>query len=143
MQLPPAPVPGQSARALLEQLEEQVATLRTEWEKALVDSLRVPEMSEQIDLLKASDKALVATFLQSGALPEPVTQEFVDAVSRVLTRFEVRRLRANDIWSALFPEAAPATVDELTVRFEDLLEGLTNGASVDRIRVVPIEESDS
>jgi hypothetical protein len=139
----PRPPGGRSAQALLEQIEEQVATLRSEWEKALVDSLRVPEMAEQIELLKASDKKLVTAFLDSSALPEPVTEEFVGAVSRVLTRFEVRRLRAGEIWGALFPEAAPATVDELAGRFNDLLDGLTNGGSADRIRVVPVEESDS
>jgi hypothetical protein len=136
----PRPGGGPSAQALLEQLEEQITTLRSEWEKALADSLSVHEMVEQIDLLKAADKKLVNSFIATGELPEPLTEDFVNAVSQVLARFEVRRVAAADIWAALFPESAPATLDELTGRFNDLLETLTEGASTDRVRVVPAEE---
>ena len=90
-------------------------------------------MAEQVALLKAAAKKLVTAFISSRHLPEPVTDEFVRAISQVLTRFEVRRVASKDIWTALFPEATPATLDELTSRFRDLLERLSAGASADRI----------
>ena len=97
----------------------------------------------RIDLLKTADKKLVTAFIATGELPEPLTEDFVIAVSQVLARFEVRRVAAEDIWAALFPESAPATLDELTRRFNDLLDSLAEGASPDRIRIVPAEEPTS
>ena len=139
----PRPAGGPSAQATLEQLEEQVTTLRSEWEKALADSLSVQEMGEQIDLLKTADRDVVKTFTAAGELPAPVGEDFVSAVSQVLARFEVRRVAAEDIWAALFPESAPATLEELSRRFTDLLDGFTGDVSPDRIRIVPAEESTS
>lgn len=135
----PRPSGGPSAQAMLEQLEEQIINLRSEWVKALADSIAVPEMAEQVGLLKAAAKKLVTAFVSSRQLPEPVTEEFVRAISQVLTRFEVRRVASKEIWVALFPEATPATLDELTSRFRDLLESLSAGAPADRIRIVPTE----
>jgi hypothetical protein len=51
----------------------------------------------------------------------------------------VRRVAPEDIWAALFPEAAPATIDELTERFRGLLDTLKGEASADRVRLVPTE----
>ncbi len=136
----PRPTGGPTAQAMLEQIEEQIVSLRSEWEKALADSITAPEMAEQVNLLKAADKSIVNGFVTSRQLPEPVTEDFVRAVGQVLTRFEVRRVAPHEVWVALFPEAAPATIEELTDRFRVLLDGMKEGASTERIRVVPTEE---
>jgi hypothetical protein len=130
---------GPTAKAVLEQIEGQIVGLRSEWEKALADSISAPEMAKHVDLLKAEEKAFVREFAKSRELPEPVTEDFVHAVAQVLTRFEVRRVAPEDIWAALFPEAAPATIDELTERFRGLLDTLKGEASADRVRLVPTE----
>ena len=139
----PRPAGGPTAQAVLEQLEEQITNLRSEWERALADSVSVPEMAEQINLLKTADKKSVSAFVASRQLPEPVDQTFVTAIGQVLTRFAVRRVAAKEVWNALFPEAAPATLDELASRFRDLLDNLAEGGPADRIRVVPSEETNS
>jgi hypothetical protein len=41
----------------------------------------------------------------------------------------------------LFPEATPATVDELKTRFQELLDALVDGKPDDRVRIVPSEET--
>ena len=137
----PRPAGGPTAQATLEQLEGQIVNLRSEWERALADSVSVPEMAEQINLLKTADKKTVSAFVASRQLPEPVDQAFVTAISQVLTRFTVRRVAAKEIWNALFPEAAPATLDELSARFRDLLDNLADGSPADRIRIVPTEDT--
>ena len=139
----PRPAGGPTAQAVLEQLEEQITNLRSEWERALADSVSVPEMAEQINLLKTADKKSVSAFVASRQLPEPVDQAFVTAIGQVLTRFAVRRVAAKEVWNALFPEAAPATLDELASRFRDLLDQLADGGPADRIRIVPAEETNS
>jgi hypothetical protein len=139
----PRPAGGPTAQAILEQLEEQTTSLRAEWERALADSVSVPEMAEQINLLKPADKKTVSAFVASRQLPEPIDQAFVTAIGQVLTRFAVRRVAVKEIWNALFPESAPATLDELSSRFRDLLDNLAAGGPADRIRIVPAEETNS
>ena len=137
MQLPPAPGRGTSAPAPLEQLEEQVTTLRSEWEKALADSLSVQEMGEQIDLLKPADRDVVKTFTPAGELPEPVSEDFVSAVSQVLARFEVRRRRPQRHLGRALPRVRARHARGAHPSLHDLLDSLTGGASADRIRDRP------
>lgn len=136
----PRPAAGPTAMALLESLEGNVTSLRSEWEKALVDSVSVPEMAEQVGLLKNGNKKAVQAFIDTRQLPDPVTEQFVRAVSQVLNRFEVKRVSASEIWHTLFPEAAPITVEELKARFAELIETLTLGGTDERIRIVPTED---
>ena len=136
------PRSADSATALvrLQQIEEEIHSLHKEWEKALLDSLAVPEMIEQIALLGAAEKLMVENFLESRSFPEPLTDEFVRAVKQVLNRFEVRPISPKGIWDTLFPESAPATPAELRERFIGLLEQLGEGSTEERIRFVPREE---
>ena len=129
-----------SASTRLHQIEQQILGLHNEWEKALLDSLSVPEMAEQIGLLGAAEKKAVKSFLEARHLPERVTDELVGAVRRVLQRFEVRAISPQGIWGTLFPEAAPATPEELRSRFSDLLKQLAGDSSEDRVRFVPRED---
>ena len=135
----PRPTGGATAAARLDQIEQQVNGLHTEWQKALADSLTAPELTEQIALLNAAERELVNAFLQARRFPEPVTEGFVRAVGQVLNRFEIRPIDPGGIWEKLFPEAAPATAPELRERFTDLLDGLVGSSSEERIRFVPRE----
>lgn len=129
-----------TASARLQQIDEQIHGLHAEWERALLDSLTVPEMTEQIALLDTAEKQTVETFLDSRSFPEPLTDEFIRAVQQVLNRFEVRPISPMTIWDTLFPEAAPATLVELKERFTDLLAVLAEGSVEERVRFVPREE---
>jgi hypothetical protein len=137
----PRPAAGPTAMALLENLEGQVTSLRAEWEKALLDSVSAPAMGEQIALLRNGNKKAVQAFIETGKLPEPVTDQFVRAVAQVLDRFDVKRVSPTEIWDTLFPEAAPITIEELKTRFAALIESLAQGGPDERIRIVPTEET--
>lgn len=137
----PKPGDHSSAMARLQHITEQVHALHKEWERALLDSLDVPEMAEQIELLDAAEKRTVEAFLDGGRFPDPVDEQFVQAVRRVLQRFEVCPISPKEIWDTLFPEAAPATPEDLRTRFTDLLEQLADGSSEERVRFVPREDS--
>lgn len=135
----PSPSHGATASTRLSQIEQEVHSLHIEWEKALADSLAVPEMAEQIELLKPRDKEIVETFVESRSFPEPVTEEFVRAVQQVLNRFEVHPIASQGVWRTLFPEAAPATPAELRDRFTKLIEENVGTSPEERVRFVPEE----
>ena len=136
----PQPGTGPSAIALLDQLEAQVVSLRSEWERALADSVAAPEILEQISLLSPSRRELVNEFVAARALPSPVSEELVQAIGEALNRFEVRTVSPAEVWSTLFPESAPATLDELASRFRNLLDAVRGDASPERVRIVPKED---
>jgi hypothetical protein len=133
---------GPTARALVEGVEDHLRQLRDEWVRTLKDNLAASEMQEQIRLLVPTDRKTVETFTESGELPNPVTDEFVRALNQVFGRFEVRRLVQSEVWTALFPEQAPATPSDLRVRFERLLKDLGKGVREEKIRIVPATEAD-
>ena len=130
---------GATASARLEQIEEQIHGLHSEWKKAILDSLAVSEMTEQIALLDAAERNTVEVFLKSRSFPEPLTEEFVRAVRQVLNRFEVRPISPSGVWDTLFPESAPATPAELRDRFTGMLKTLVGGSAEERVRFVPGE----
>lgn len=133
---------GPTARALVEGVEDQLRQLRDEWVRTLKDNLAASEMQEQIRLLAPTDRKIVETFIKSGELPKPVTDEFVRALNQVFGRFEVRRLTQGEIWSALFPEQAPATPSDLRLRFEGFLTDLGKGVREEKLRIIPAPEDD-
>ena len=136
----PRPADDATAKARLEQIEEEILGLHAEWEQALLDSLAVSEMADQIALLGAAERETVEAFLEAQRLPESVTEEFVRAVRQVLNRFEVRAISPKGVWDTLFPQAAPATIAELRERFGSLLDGLVGGSPEEKVRFVPREE---
>ena len=98
-------------------------------------------MEAQINLLSKPEQVVVKAFVTSRSLPSPINPIFVQAVSRVLTRFEVRNILPSEVWKAIFPEAVPATIPELTSRFRSYLDELSQGTDVERLRIVPAEET--
>jgi len=138
----PPPSTGPTAKALLENLEAELRKLQDEWVRTLLDALREAEVREQVALLNPADREAVSSFVETGELPMPVTDAFVRALNQVFERFEVRRVTADDIWRAIFPERMPATLDEMRSRFERFLLGLAGGVSEDKIRVLPADEID-
>ena len=135
------PVAGDatSANTRLTHLEGEVASMRSEWQGVLAESLNAPEMAEQIKLLDQGPKRIVRRFVDTGSLPDSVNEKFVSAVTQVLERFEVRRLAASEVWAILFPETVPATPTDLEGRFKELLTDLIDDAETDRVRIVPEE----
>jgi Family of unknown function (DUF6079) len=133
---------GPSAAAHLAAIEAELIAVRTEWETALVDNLGVPELRSRVDLLDdEAGKATVNDLLTKGALPAVVEETFVNAVNEILGGFDVLHISPREMWSALFPKNAPATLADLRERFESYLKTLQAGAFEERVRIVPSDET--
>lgn len=128
---------GPSALARLEDCERQVQSLYEEWVAALLDSLTEPEMIEQVTLLEPTPRREMEAFVASRRLPSPLSTEFVRALDQVFRRFEVRHLAAAEVWHALFPDAAPATVEVLRTRFTTFLDEQVGTSPPERVRLLP------
>lgn len=137
----PSAAAGATARASVDAIGDELEALRKEWAGAIIDSLREPEMKEQIDLL--GDLAVsIQTFLEERILPSPVDDDFVKLLNQVFGRFEVRRVSQRELWEALFPEQTASTVGDLQDRFDGFLADLKKGVSEEKLRVLPAEEEE-
>lgn len=132
----PRPSTGPTAKAQVEELDEELRELRTNWAAALHDSIKPPEIAQGIALVK-SGRAELEAFASSGDLPSPVPKPLVTALQEVLRGFTVRNVSAEDIYSALFPDNSPAPLSTFEERFRAFSAKLQEGADGSKIRVLP------
>jgi hypothetical protein len=127
----PAP-PGN----LLAASDEELDRLLTEWTKTLLTNLEDPGTRENLALLPPRGKKLVNAFLKSRTLPDPVGNDFIQAVRDALTGLEKVVLRVDDLRTALLDGGSPATLPEVKKRFDDYLAGLSAGKDSNKVRIV-------
>ena len=72
----PRPSTGPTAKAQVEELDEELRKLRSNWAAALHDSIKPPEIAQGIELVK-SGRAELEAFASTGELPSPVPKPLV------------------------------------------------------------------
>ena len=75
-------------------------------------------------------------FLKGAELPDPLEQEFVQAVQEVLSGLTKLEVTVDDLRSALLAGGSPATTADLSKRFEEYLTGLVAGKEPGKVRIV-------
>jgi hypothetical protein len=134
---------GPSALARVDQIGHDLLKLRGEWQASLRDSLREEQLAENITLLEADEREHIQAFADSGVLPSPIDGAFVEALNQVLRGFEVRKITGAELFAAIFPESAPATIETLGQRFRAFLERLQADVEVEKLRIVPTSDEPS
>ena len=132
----PRPSTGPTAKAQVEELDEELRKLRSNWAAALHDSIKPPEIAQGIELVK-SGRAELEAFASSGELPSPVPKPLVTALQEVLRGFTVRNVSADDVYSALFPDNSPVPLSSFEERFHAFAAKLQGDADPSKIRVLP------
>ncbi len=124
------------ARILVDKAENRLDELEAEWSTTLKSNLEDPTIQENLLLLPDHKRGIVEGFLASGRLPEPLGQEFVDAVGEALRNLEKVVVRGEDVRVALLDGGSPVTPEEMMRRFRRFLEKQTGGKDGDRVRIV-------
>jgi len=124
------------AANVLKQLDEELDRLLDGWQQTLLDNLDDPIIQANFDLLKASARELIKSFVAAKKLPDPVTPDFVSAVQEALSGLEKIAVSSNDIKNALLQGGSPATPDDLRKRFENFLNDRCKGKDASKIRFV-------
>ena len=124
-------------------VEEQLAAIDRdldrvlrEWTEALVENLRDPTTTEQMELLGTSQQQVVEDFLAARALPEPLSDEFVEAVGEVLSGLSKVVLTSDSMRAALATGGLPATLEEMKRRFGEHLAKEARGLDPAKVRIV-------
>ena len=87
-------------------------------------------------LLDTGQRSLVSAFIESRTLPEDVEHGFVQGVRTLLSGLAKVVISTEDLHGALLSGGSPATIDEMTTRFEDFLSDQAKGNNREKVRIV-------
>jgi hypothetical protein len=127
---------GSVSSHLLNQLDSQLDDLVTGWTATLLGNLEDPMIQEHLNLLKHDDLAPLDAFIAARELPDPLDNNFVQALREVLSGLVKVTLNTQDLQKALGVTDGPATPAEMKKRFADYVDLLTKGSDPAKVRIV-------
>jgi hypothetical protein len=124
------------ARALLDALDNALDTLVADWTQTLLTNLEEPTTQGNLDLLRPEARHRVDAFLRDRALPEALSQDFIQTMQEVLSGLIKVEVTTEDLRTALLAGGSPATPAEMKKRFDAYLDALTKGKEPGKVRIV-------
>ena len=120
----------------LSAIDRELDRVLAEWTAALLANLNDPTTTEQMELLGPDQRRIVGTFLASRALPDELSDEFVTAISEVLSGLSKVVLTSDGIRDALAAGGLPTTLDATSRRFAEHLARKAKGLDPARVRIL-------
>ena len=133
---PGAEPPAATAGTVLDGLDYELDKLVANWTQTLLTNLEDPTTKGNLDLLKPEPKKLVNGFIKKRELPDDLGQDFIHALSEVLSGLQKVPVKTADLRAALISGGSPATPAEMKKRFEEYLDELTKGKEPGKVRIV-------
>ena len=120
----------------LSAIDRDLDRVLSEWTEALAENLNDPTTTEQMELLGTGQRRVVEAFLTARALPEPLSDDFVEAVREVLSGLSKVVLTSDGMRAALASGGLPATLEEMKRRFGKHLAEEAKGLDPAKVRIV-------
>jgi len=133
---PGAEPPAAPAGTVLDGLDDELDKLVANWTQTLLANLEDPTTKGNLDLLKPEPKKLVNGFIKKRKLPDDLGQDFIHALSEVLSGLQKVPVKTADLREALLSGGSPVTPAEMKKRFEEYLDELTKGKEPGKVRIV-------
>ncbi len=129
-------IPALAVSQSLAQMEGQLDAMLKQWTSDILNNLKDPATQENLKLLKPESHKLLEGFIASRELPEPLSNDFIDALRDVLSGLVKVTVKAQELHEALQTEGGPATPAEIKKRFDGYIDRLTQGKDTGRVRIV-------
>lgn len=126
----------QAANLQLDALDEQLDVMRSGWANALLDTLADPMTQENLRLMPEQEQAAIAAFMESKALPSPVSTAFAQALKELFSGLVAVTLSAKALQTALGATGGPATTVEMKRRFAAYIDAQCKGHDPAKVRIV-------
>ncbi len=97
--------PSGPADIVLDDLDDELDELITNWTRTLLTNLEDPSTQSNIDLLNPEQLKMINRFRKKRALPDRLNQDFIQALQDVLHGLIKVPVSISDLRSASFPEA--------------------------------------
>ena len=121
---------------VLSNLDDELDEILCGWTQTLLNNLDDPVIKEQSTLLDSDQRSIVSSFIESRALPDNLDHGFVHGVRTVLSGLAKVVISTEDLRKALLSGGSPATLDEISARFDDYLSHRARGKDRDKVRFV-------
>jgi hypothetical protein len=128
--------PAASAGAVLKELDSELDDLVATWTQTLLANLEDPTTKGNLGLLKPEPRKRVDEFIRQRSLPDPLDQDFIQALNEVLSGLTKVAAKAEEMRAALLVGGSPATPAEMKKRFEEFVDQLTKGKEPGKVRIV-------
>ncbi len=128
--------PAAPAGSVLDGLDEELDKMVKNWNQTLLTNLEDPTTKGNLNLLKSEPKKLVNGFIKKRSLPNKLDQNFIHALSEVLSGLQKVPIKTADLRAALLSGGSPVTPVEMKQRFEDYLDQLTKGKEPGKVRII-------
>jgi len=129
------PLRGVASKLILE-YEDELETINDEWDQILLNNLKDPMVQENISLLKDDERKLIQPILDSGEVPDDITNELLRLLSELYSGLEKVEVNSGSLVQDLIHGGMPCTVDEYRKRFEGHLKRLVEGRDQNKIRII-------
>ena len=133
---PASETPASAASETLARLDDALDGLFANWTRTLLANLDDPAMRENLALLKPERRKQIDAFAKTGELPDPLEQDFVEALCEALSGLVKAVVKGDEMRAALLDGGSPASPAEMKQRFGRYLDGLAKGAEPDKVRLV-------
>ncbi|MBC2732793.1 MAG: ATP-binding protein [Desulfobacteraceae bacterium] len=133
---PGAEPPAAFAGTVLDGLDDELDKLVADWTQTLLTNLEDPTTKDNLELLKPEPKKLVNSFIKKRELPDDIGQDFIHALSEVLSGLQKVPVKIADLRTALLYGGSPITPIEMKKRFENYMDELTKGKEPGKVRII-------
>ncbi len=119
----------------LGQIEDKADEVLNGWTNTLKSALEDPMLEEQKGLLGKNARAAIDKFLQSGHLPIPVDQQFIDSVNAMLSGLESLEVHMDKLQEVM-TSWGPCTPDDFKAKLAQWVDSQTSGKDKSKVRIV-------
>ena len=119
----------------LDNLENRIDDLLTEWTQTLLNTISDPIVSSQKGYLSAEQQKAVNDFESSGTLPKRVDDFFVNAIKALLQGFEPVVINTADLTEKL-EQLPPMDEASFKQKLNEIVAAYTQGKDTSKIRIV-------
>jgi hypothetical protein len=119
----------------IDEIEERMDKLTTEWTKTLMNTVSDPLVLGQKEFLLAEQREVIDKFVGDKALPEKIDQFFVNAIKDLLKGFEAVTVDGAELIDKL---AALGACDPDTFRqkIDAIIADLSKGKDKSKLRII-------
>ncbi len=127
--------PQSSAGMQLQDISQDFDLLYQSWVSGLSENLKSESSQANLSLIAERDQEPIRSFIQSGQLPERLTERFVSALSDTLQGLDKVTIEGADLMLALTRPSMPCTTEEFETRFRKFLGPLLEGRDQAKVRI--------
>ncbi|MGI6227760.1 MAG: DUF6079 family protein, partial [Peptococcales bacterium] len=119
----------------LDNLEDRINALVTEWTKMLLDTISDPLVLNQKEYLNAKQAKVIDDFVTSGELPKRVDDFFVTSIQALLKNYEPVVIEVEDLMQKL-EQLPPMDEASFRAKLNEVISAYTKGKDSSTLRIV-------